>query len=704
MLKNAIVNKFRVNEAIVDTINADNIIEGRYRLFNSENKYDVIHFETNANQVIENSSKRFISDSERIKWNNKADINGNLNQDFNIKTLNISNSILPTTTNIDIGSSTQRFRSIYVDEAYLSTNTLYIGDTPILGTNEDNIIIKADPNQSITMQTTATGVTKIISEAGVELSTSGMNANVTIQSKGTNSQINLASTGATNFNAPNINFTGNTFLNGDLTTEHNVTIKGDLKVNGSNTILNTKSLTVKDNIIDINVGETGVGVSANKAGIKINRGDTDAYNILFDETDDLLKIGIDTNLKAVATRDWVIDNSTPLEHTHNVNQIIGLGTSATLDAGTSANQVLKLDSTGKIPINTLPSIAINETFFALDESEALSLTVQVGDIVILESNQNTYICVDSSKDSFDKKFRALTSTADSVTKIEVERLIANKVDKVSGKELSSNDFTNEYKNKLDGIAVNANNYIHPNDSNNRHVTDSQISTWNNKANSNHTHNNILSRGNISMEENTSRPTLDGLSMQEAFFNNYPTPYGNILNMKGSGDGQLLIGWSATSGANAPIYVRSRRNIADASWSEWVQLYSTAHKPSLTDLGITTLKRGSYLTGSNYNGTTTTTWAVDATTTPTENKIVARDASADINARLFKSNYQNQSNISGAIAFRTNNSDDNYIRFCSDTSAIRTFLSTYSKSESDNKFRQKDDLVFSNMISIITPAT
>ncbi len=48
--------------------------------------------------------------------------------------------------------------------------------------------------------------------------------------------------------------------------------------------------------------------------------------------------------------------------------------------------------------------------------------------------------------------------------------------------------------------------------------------------------------------------------------------------------------------------------------------------------LTTLTRGDYLTGSNYNGGTATTWAVDATTTATANKVVARDANADIFVR------------------------------------------------------------------------
>lgn len=44
--------------------------------------------------------------------------------------------------------------------------------------------------------------------------------------------------------------------------------------------------------------------------------------------------------------------------------------------------------------------------------------------------------------------------------------------------------------------------------------------------------------------------------------------------------------------------------------------------------LDTLTRGSYLTGSNYNGSTATTWAVDATTSNTGSKVVARDSSGN----------------------------------------------------------------------------
>lgn len=69
----------------------------------------------------------------------------------------------------------------------------------------------------------------------------------------------------------------------------------------------------------------------------------------------------------------------------------------------------------------------------------------------------------------------------------------------------------------------------------------------------------------------------------------------------------------------------------------------------------------------------------ASTTSAANTIVAQDASADINCRLVRSTYANQATISGAMAFRTNNSSDNYIRFCSDATAIRTFIGAAASS-------------------------
>ena len=843
--------------------------------------------------------------------NSKANKTGELTTDFNAKTLTVSSGIVPSTTGLTIGTPTNRFDSIYVNEAYLSTNTLYLGDTPVMGTDSDTIMIKSHKDQSITMKTTGVGNSKIISENGVELSTSGPNADVIVQAIGQGSRAVLSANNNVDINAPNINITGDANINGPIRTR-GLTVDGDMIINGETFTVNTTTIQTKDNIIEVNYGQVGSGVTAGQAGLKINRGDASPYYMVFDEENDMFKVGMVNSLQVLATQDWVNSNSsrpvhahtssqisdatnintanmivkrdsngnfsagtitatlsgnassatklataktingvpfdgtnnititaapnshnhddlykrktddykiTPKKlisgdnintlyqsgfyvsdsdaisasiigspsskgfalevreiygsgvsgrqiqiatvretneiyvrskaenaewttwtkqalanhnhnssyatknhthtssqisdatadniantivkrgesgqvsiglasigtsvirtggndstslimeanngsvylrpdkadltkelvisktqmtfngnkiyhsgdkptvseigaaaashnqasstinaltgyskpsttsalgtsdtlntalgklekaldgksathdhpyrpdtwvptwdditskpsfatvatsgsyndlsnkptihtindstttstsntwsakkindslaqkaassHTHTTSQITGLGSAATLNAGISANQVLKLDGAGKVPISTLPSIAINETFTAANQTAALALTVEVGDIVIVTADAKTYVCVDTSKTVFDDKFKALSSGTDSITKTEVETLLNNKVDKISGKGLSTNDFTTAYKTKLDGIATGANNYVHPNDTNTRHVTDSEKSTWNSKADGNHNHDSNylkLSGGSVS---------------------------------------------------------------------------------------------------------------------------------------------------------------------------------------------------------------
>lgn len=88
-------------------------------------------------------------------------------------------------------------------------------------------------------------------------------------------------------------------------------------------------------------------------------------------------------------------------------------------------------------------------------------------------------------------------------------------------------------------------------------------------------------------------------------------------------------------------------------------------------GITGVTAGSYMTGGGTSGTVTLN--ANASTSATANTLAARDGSGDINVRLLRANYANQSTISGAMAFRVNNGSDNYTRYCSNPTAIRTFI-------------------------------
>ncbi|EEN3149844.1 phage tail protein [Salmonella enterica] len=91
-------------------------------------------------------------------------------------------------------------------------------------------------------------------------------------------------------------------------------------------------------------------------------------------------------------------------------------------------------------------------------------------------------------------------------------------------------------------------------------------------------NRLASRGALPALTGTTRGSDSGLIMGEVYDNGYPTPYGNVLRLTGTGDGEILIGWSGVSGAPAPAYIRSHRDTADAEWSEWAMLYTSLNPP------------------------------------------------------------------------------------------------------------------------------
>lgn len=59
------------------------------------------------------------------------------------------------------------------------------------------------------------------------------------------------------------------------------------------------------------------------------------------------------------------------------------------------------------------------------------------------------------------KWLPINDDTDNDQSAKIAALESGKVDKVEGKELSSNDFTDAYKTKLDGIAAYANKYVLP---------------------------------------------------------------------------------------------------------------------------------------------------------------------------------------------------------------------------------------------------
>ncbi|MGS7942945.1 tail fiber domain-containing protein [Escherichia coli] len=151
-------------------------------------------------------------------------------------------------------------------------------------------------------------------------------------------------------------------------------------------------------------------------------------------------------------------------------------------------------------------------------------------------------------------------------------------------------------------------------------------------------NTLVSRGRVTALSGSTQGTA-GIQMYEAYSTSYPTTYGNVLHMKGAsaaGEGELLIGWSGTSGAHAPVFIRSRRDTTDAAWSAWAQVYTA--KDSIPGVNTT----------GNQN---TTGNAATATKLQTARKIagVAFDGSADITLTAANLNAYTKTEVTNLLS-------------------------------------------------------
>jgi len=104
-----------------------------------------------------------------------------------------------------------------------------------------------------------------------------------------------------------VNITGDT-MTGPLIVNSNVTIYGNLYVSGTTVTINTEDLNIKDNIILINSGETGSGVTLGSSGIEVDRGALVNYQFIFDESTETFRVGESGSTQAVATREDTPDD------------------------------------------------------------------------------------------------------------------------------------------------------------------------------------------------------------------------------------------------------------------------------------------------------------------------------------------------------------------------------------------------------------
>lgn len=183
-----------------------------------------------------------------------------------------------------------------------------------------------------------------------------------------------------------------------------------------------------------------------------------------------------------------------VDNTSDLNKPISTATQTALNAKANSSHqhgnadITALDAsklTGTVSIDRLPKGALERCVIVADDTARKALTtaqVQTGDTVKVTSTGLMYFIVDDTKLSTDAGYEVYTAgSATSVpwsgvtskpstfppsshthddryfTEVEVTTKLAGKVDAVSGKGLSTNDYTTAEKTKLAGLS----NYTHP---------------------------------------------------------------------------------------------------------------------------------------------------------------------------------------------------------------------------------------------------
>ena len=203
----------------------------------------------------------------------------------------IGGHLIPTTDDTyDLGSSTKTWKDVYI-----GPGSLYVNGQKVVEDSSGTIVISADSNQNVSVQTGGSG--------DVELDPTGSGS---IQLKGpievqAGSNVTSSDGNAITFaNSIDVDAIESRTTNGNLTISANgtgvvaisdsMTISGDLTVSGTTTTVNSETINLADNIIALNSNFTS-GTPSEDSGISITRGSSSAKTLIWDESEDEWSIG-----------------------------------------------------------------------------------------------------------------------------------------------------------------------------------------------------------------------------------------------------------------------------------------------------------------------------------------------------------------------------------------------------------------------------
>lgn len=514
-----------MNKNKKELIGAEEIIKkGRYRVNNGE-KYETVYLETSADQVIESESQRFVSDEEKATWSSKADGNHNHDDVYAKKNETYSKEVVDEKLSAkaekvhghlatDIGTDeTHRFVSDAEKTRWNNTHTREeissitetinnaIEQNEEANTAEHSSIRKDFASADTALDEKITGVKGELDQAVEDLTNlinNGGTANESLAARVDKIEKTDIPAIQTSLSSLEQNITDGleavqtqkadkselTTAVSDLTSKINVKAdkkyvddslanKADKETTYSK-VETDERLAEKANLVHTHSASqiTGLGTASSK-DVGADAGQIPVLNEHGKlEADILPSIAVNEKFLA-STIEEAMGFALEIGDIVILNADSSESLLSTKKESPKENYKLNDEFSSYIASGRLAYICVDDTAMTFEEkfrplqSSGDSLSrAEIEAMLSKKLNKTEY---NSDKNAMEEKINSKANASDVFTKVETNGLLDTKVDKVSGKGLSANDFTNALKDKLEGVEEGANNYVHPTEDGNLHV-------------------------------------------------------------------------------------------------------------------------------------------------------------------------------------------------------------------------------------------